>query len=268
MTSASRQSTYAALKALTPASLRPGVSAPAAGLSLSCAGGMEAPVVGAPTPGLDRASTAETAAAEPTALQITKIFPNAGAGQRDAAFEWIELHNPTDEVVNLGGWFIADNGGSDRLPAAEITAGGYLVVAGKVEAAGIEVLIVEGGRLGKGLANGGDLILLLDPSGREVARIDFSGPPLPRPEADTSLALVERLWILNVEPTPGSIGSTSLISRLNSEDSLSGSGEGGAPAREDGEIPALAIVAIGLGPLLAWAAVSLWSRRTMPEAQR
>lgn len=244
--------------------------APAAGLSLSRTAGMEALVVGAPTPGLGLASTADAAAADPAALQITEIFPNAGAGQRDAAFEWIELHNPTDEAVNVGGWFIVDNGGSDYLPPAEITAGGYLVIASSVEAAGADALIVENGRL----ANGGDLVRLLDPSGREVAHVDFSGPSLPPPEVGTSLALVEGVWILNVEPTPGSAGSTGLLSRLNSDESLSGSGEGGepsAPAREDGDdggIPALAIVAIGLGPLLAWAAVSLWRRRTMPEGQR
>jgi hypothetical protein len=247
--------------------------APVAGLSLSRSAGMGAPVVGAATPGASGVAAAVTVVGEPAALQITEIFANAGAGQRDAAFEWIELHNPTDEAVSVGGWFIADNGGSDRLPAAEIAAGGYLVVAGSVEAVDVEALVVEDGRLGNGLANSGDLILLIDPAGREVARVDFSGPPLPLPEAGASLALVDGLWILNLEPTPGAAGSTGLLSRLDSDGSLNDSGQGGergAPAREDGGggIPALAIVAIGLAPLLAWAAVTVWRRRTALEPKR
>ncbi len=243
-----------------------------AGLSHSRGRSLGAPVIGAATPGVQAptATTAETAAAEaPADIRITEIFANAGAGQRDAAFEWIELHNPTDKAVSLDGWFIADNGGSDRLPAAEIAAGGYLVVAGSVEAAGGEALVVEDGRLG----NGGDLIVLIDPAGREVARVDFSGPPLPRPEAGASLALVDGLWILNLEPTPGAAGSTGLLSRLNSDGSLSDSDEGGergAPAREEGEggISALAILAIGLAPLLAWAAITVWRRRAALKPQR
>lgn len=250
--------------------------APPAGLSLSRGRSLGAPVIGAATPGVPAptATTAETAAAEaPADIRITEIFANAGAGQRDAAFEWIELHNPTGKAESLDGWFIADNGGSDRLPAAEIAAGGYLVVAGSVEAAGVEALVVEDGRLGSGLANGGDLIALIDPAGREVARVDFSSPPLPRPEAGASLALVDGLWILNLEPTPGAAGSTGLLSRLNSDGSLSDSDEGGergAPAREKGEggISALAILAIGLAPLLAWAAVTVWRRRAALKPQR
>jgi hypothetical protein len=96
---------------------------------------------------------------------------------------------------------------------------------------------------------------------------------LPRPEAGASLALVDGLWILNLEPTPGAAGSTGLLSRLNSDGSLSDSDEGGergAPAREKGEggISALAILAIGLAPLLAWAAVTVWRRRAALKPQR
>ena len=167
--------------------------APPPGLSLRRRPGMTTPTVGEPTPGTAGVSRETQINNTPIALMITEIFANAGAGQQDAAFEWIELHNPTDVTVELSGW---------------------------------------------------------------------------------SLALAEGIWILNVAPTLGRAGSTSLLSRLDRAESLGGFGESeerDSPVRKDGGdggIPALAIVAIGLGPALAWGAASAWRRRPAIGGQR
>jgi len=45
--------------------------------------------------------------------------------------DWIEIYNPTDESINLDGWFLTDDADDMRkweFPAVEIARGGFLVV--------------------------------------------------------------------------------------------------------------------------------------------
>ena len=45
--------------------------------------------------------------------------------------DWIEIHNPTKEAVDLGGWFLTDRKDDLkrwRFPARRLEAGGYLLV--------------------------------------------------------------------------------------------------------------------------------------------
>jgi hypothetical protein len=45
--------------------------------------------------------------------------------------DWIELHNSSDAVVNLGGWFLTDDAGmlrKWRLPDVQLAANGFLIV--------------------------------------------------------------------------------------------------------------------------------------------
>ena len=59
---------------------------------------------------------------------INEVMPDAAGGLGD----WIELHNTTDEAINVGGWFLSDD--ADELTRYEIAEGtiiapgGYLVL--------------------------------------------------------------------------------------------------------------------------------------------
>ncbi len=62
------------------------------------------------------------------AVVINEVMPDAAGGLGD----WIELHNTTDEAINVGGWFVSDD--ADELIRYEIAEGtimapgGYLVL--------------------------------------------------------------------------------------------------------------------------------------------
>jgi hypothetical protein len=66
-------------------------------------------------------------ALEPGAVVINELLANSAGGGPD----WIELHNTTDRALDIGGWFLSDDG--DNLVKYEIAAGtviapqGYLV---------------------------------------------------------------------------------------------------------------------------------------------
>jgi len=61
------------------------------------------------------------------AVVINELLANPDAGQSD----WIELHNTTNQTINIGGWFLSDDADDlakyEIAPGTAITAGGYLV---------------------------------------------------------------------------------------------------------------------------------------------
>ena len=67
---------------------------------------------------------------EPGAIVINEVLAHSHA----EASDWIELHNTTGQMINIGGWYLSDNDGSDtsrmkyRIPIGTILpAGGYIV---------------------------------------------------------------------------------------------------------------------------------------------
>jgi hypothetical protein len=104
---------------------------------------------------------------------------NAGRGRDDSAHEWVELYNAGSEGVEVAGWSLADNVAADTLPPAEIPAGAYGVVAASADfrrqhpAFRGRLLILADGRIGNGLANEGDRLLLLDQEGRPVDALSY-----------------------------------------------------------------------------------------------
>jgi hypothetical protein len=119
------------------------------------------------------------------------VLANAGAGGDDAAREWVELYNAGPESVELGGWSLADNVAADTLPPAALPPGAYAVVAASPDfrrqyrAFQGALLVLADGRIGNGLANDGDRLLLLDEEGRTVDALsygvdhEFFEPPAP-----------------------------------------------------------------------------------------
>lgn len=64
---------------------------------------------------------------EPGSVQISEVLAHSHGGAAD----WIELHNTTDESIDIGGWFLSDSKDDYRkfeIPAGTILApGGYVV---------------------------------------------------------------------------------------------------------------------------------------------
>ncbi|MCB9688748.1 MAG: CotH kinase family protein [Alphaproteobacteria bacterium] len=87
----------------------------------------------------------------PMALCINEIAPAAARSWRGD--DWIELFDPTGEVVSLEGWGLADaDGVVHPLPEGSVPAGGAIVL--------------DGDRLPIGLDADGDEVVLVDPEGR------------------------------------------------------------------------------------------------------
>jgi hypothetical protein len=93
----------------------------------------------------------------------------------DPAEEWIELHNPGTNAVNLAGWRLSD-GVAFTFPNVTIPAGGYLVVAANTNAFNAlypGVANVVGGWL-DALSNNGEGVELEDAGGQQVNRVRYA----------------------------------------------------------------------------------------------
>ena len=78
----------------------------------------------------------------------------------------------------MTGWRLADNRAEDPIPATTLDPGAYLIVGGGAELAaelpaGVALVVVEDGRIGNGLANGGDRVVLIDPAGATVDGVSW-----------------------------------------------------------------------------------------------
>ena len=124
----------------------------------------------------DRLGTASGSATVATGSSSARIAINEvlydgiddGSGSDS---EWVELYNPSDEPASLDGWTLADGDGLDILRGLVIPARGYAIVTGSEEfAASISQLrvpvAVVTGHIGNSLGNAGDVVVLVDPTGR------------------------------------------------------------------------------------------------------
>ncbi len=103
---------------------------------------------------------------------------NTGNGNN----EWVELYNGSAETINLSGWKIADNGGSDTLPEGTLLpAEGLLIITATTSTAGFwdipegAEVIVLGSTVGGtgGLAAGGDVVFLRDEGDVEIDAVSW-----------------------------------------------------------------------------------------------
>ena len=137
--------------------------------------------------------------------------------------DWVELHNPNDDFVNLSGWYLQD--GSDEhsfaLPhGTYVMSSGYLVLCQKGEAlealAGVDCV----GDFDFGFRNSGERVRLYDRRGRLVDSVTYSDRgPWPRgPGADGTTLELRDPGLDNADPlqwqaslrkggTPGQVNS-------------------------------------------------------------
>ena len=111
------------------------------------------------------------------AFLVTEVLVNSGQGRSDSAFEWFELWSGSDTAASLAGWSVEDNNARSALPDVEVPPNAFVVVVPSREAAeavsvaagaGVLFALLEKGRIGNGLANTGDRLILRDPSGGAV----------------------------------------------------------------------------------------------------
>jgi hypothetical protein len=131
-----------------------------------------------PTPGSARRPAYDDS---PYVVKISEVLadPPEATGVEDADHEWVELYNAGRDPVELGGWSLVDNMAEDALPPTTLPAGAYAVVAASPDFRDRyadlhgHVLVVTDGKIGNGLANEGDRLLLLDEEGRPVDALSY-----------------------------------------------------------------------------------------------
>ena len=140
----------------------------------------------------------------PPALRITEILPAPLAGQP----EWVELHNPGDDAVNLEGWSIGDAEGKTPLSGMIAANGRTVIATGDLDAEGLVVLV---DRIGNGLNNDGDTVYIYDADDQIVHQVRYGEDELPAPDRGLSIALEPQRWVVTALPTPGEAGVTPLL---------------------------------------------------------
>ena len=137
-------------------------------------------------------------------LRITEILPAPLPGEA----EWVEIHNPTDQPIDLSGWTIGDAERRTALSGA-IAPHSRFVIATQQLDVGAADLIVD--RIGNGLNNDADTITLHDPSGELRFTISYGTDDVPVPGQGLSLALDPERWVVTAVASPGSEEVTPLL---------------------------------------------------------
>ena len=157
----------------------------------------------AAAPPVTSPATSEAATLQPR-LQITEILPAPLPGQA----EWVELHNPTDQAIDLSGWAIGDAGRRTQLSGTIAPRSRFVISTLELDN-GATDLVVE--RIGNGLNNDADTISLFAPDGLAVHVVSYGDDALPAPDRGLSIALDPARWLVTAKPTPGEAGVTPLL---------------------------------------------------------
>jgi len=117
------------------------------------------------------------AAAGPPVVHLNEVMPVNSASEAEDEFDehddWIELYNPGTTTANLEGFFVSDDIDQPRkwrLPAGlTIPPDGFLLLwADKTPEQGPN-------HLPFGLSGGAEVVILSDPSGEELERVQWTG---------------------------------------------------------------------------------------------
>ena len=146
-----------------------------------------------PTTGAEATPTpSDTTTASEGDILINEVQYNPPQPGADAAFEWVELFNPTDESIELTGWSMSDNYMSDQIPYLVIAPDGFAIVAASEDFytnfpdADCTVVFIDDGSIGNGLSNDGDRLTLKDGAGTAIDAISYGddgsvmSPPCPK----------------------------------------------------------------------------------------
>ncbi len=156
-------------------------------------------------------------------ILITEVMFDPVEPGTDAAYEWVEVFNRSDQPVQLTDWEIGDAASWDLMPDVFVAARSFLVIAAtekganRIDLMGTASVAVLDGRIGNGLANGGDVVRIRGPTGELVDAVSFGsslaafdpsvpvGPPgtsIERLPADIDTDTADDWWI-QPAPSPG-----------------------------------------------------------------
>ncbi|MCK4520490.1 lamin tail domain-containing protein [Candidatus Parcubacteria bacterium] len=116
-------------------------------------------------------------------IKINKVYYDVDADHgTEPANEWVELYNASDSPVDIADWTIEDNTSSDLLSGSTliIPAYGYAVITGSSSTwdywsipGDVIKIVLSDGKIGNGLANDGDRLILKNASGYEVDAMSY-----------------------------------------------------------------------------------------------
>jgi len=139
--------------------------------------------------------------ADPAPLELKAVFEpfdhplanqvifNEICPRSKASGDWVELHNRSEETVDLTGWRLTDNYHESRLSAARVTPGDYLVICRDPERFRRAYPTAHNaiGGLEFGIDKGGETLALYSPEGAYVNAVSFA---IPNPDTAFVQALV------------------------------------------------------------------------------
>jgi uncharacterized protein YcfL len=143
----------------------------------------EEPAPESPPAGAERSSEvlsqAVSAERSPYQVKINEVLYDPAQPGDEAGNEWLELYNAGSEPVDLGDWTISDNGASDRLPPLTLPPRAFVVIAASeafrstYPAFDGSLLALDGGKIGNGLGDKGDRLILRDSAGRLADALSY-----------------------------------------------------------------------------------------------
>ena len=147
-------------------------------------------------------------------IVINEVQYNAYQPGVDSLYEWFELYNTCNETVTLVGWNISDNSKEVPIPSLNVSSYGFVVIAASENFPDYvgTIVFIKGGRIGNGLSDAGDRLILKDGDGDVIDELSYgtdnsiSSPPCPGVIGGHS---IERSpvgygdFIDNATPTPG-----------------------------------------------------------------
>ena len=157
-------------------------------------------------------------------MLINQVLYDVADNGSEPEDEWIELINPTDQRLMLDGWSIRDGKSVTVLPRVELAANTAVRIAASASAPGYAPAfdgqwIVLNGRIGNGLGNSGDALVLSDSTGQAIdalswgndeqvfsPAVELSGPGTPlvrRSGVDTDTAAD---WTSAAADSPAAVG--------------------------------------------------------------
>ena len=118
-------------------------------------------------------------AASPGEVVINEVYYDVAAPGVEYDNEWVELYNGTDSPIDISNWTLADNKCERVIPEATISAKGFALITNKESTWGFwsipdgVVKIALGEKIGNGLSNSGDRLILRDDGGNEVDALSY-----------------------------------------------------------------------------------------------
>jgi len=127
---------------------------------------------------------------------INKVYYDVDSAHgAEPANEWIELYNPLGNPVDISGWAIEDNNGTDVIPASSpIPANGFAVITASSTTwdyweipDDVVKIVLADGKIGNGLNNDADMLALKDDYGNIVDQMNWGTPTSTWPNYNSNL---------------------------------------------------------------------------------